>query len=175
MTDDIAAAAKQDSIFRWETLRVIRPRVLRYKEPVHGFQLEVELITGSRIEVFRSDDGQFFFCHGLTFGGKDAPGGAISPFSGSDVAKILSDFFVRIEPETAAVEGDKAIWHDADGSPMHSAILTKRIVTEGENRLDELAEFRTKNGKFPETTETLRKLTDGPESYGEAYFIYRHR
>lgn len=73
------------------------------------------------------------------------------------------------------MEGDIAVWYDADGNPVHSAILIKPIVTENEDCLDDLTAFHTKNGKLPEAIETLRKLTDGPESYGESYLIYRRR
>jgi hypothetical protein len=61
------------SVFKWETLKEVGPHTLPFKEPVSGKVLEVELTSGHKVEVFRADDGLFYFCHGLTFGGKDAP------------------------------------------------------------------------------------------------------
>jgi hypothetical protein len=71
----------EGSIFRWETLRKVGTDVLPFLVPVPGFVMEVELISGRRVSVFQAEDGRFYFCHGLSFGGKDAPGGPISPYS----------------------------------------------------------------------------------------------
>jgi hypothetical protein len=79
----------QLSIFRWETLKEIDPFVLRFNPPLPGKRFEVELTSGRKVRVWRADDGKQYFCHGLTFGGKEAPGGPISPFTGSSVETIL--------------------------------------------------------------------------------------
>src|ERR1700688_4510454 len=99
-----------ETIFKWETLREVRTDTLPFKEPVHGRILEVELTRGHKINVFRADDGCFYFCHGLTFGGKEAPAGAISPFSGKDVQPILDDHYELVDPQSAAVAGDILVW-----------------------------------------------------------------
>src|SRR5262249_11627288 len=102
--------AAMDSIFRWETLREARPHTLDYKEPVRGRVFEVELTSGPVVEVFRADDGHFYFCHGLTFGGTEAPGGAVSPFSGKPVQIILANHYTLVAPEAGAVAGDVLVW-----------------------------------------------------------------
>jgi hypothetical protein len=75
------------------TLREVGPHTLYYQPPVHGRVFEVELMSGAMVQVFRAADNRFYFCHGLTFGGKQAPGGAVSPFSGRDVRTILDNHF----------------------------------------------------------------------------------
>lgn len=101
---------QQEPIFKWETMREVGPDALPFKEPVHGKILEVELTSGHKVNVFRADDGQFYFCHGLTFGGKQAPGGAVSPFSGKDVQTIVDNHYGLVDPQSAAVAGDILVW-----------------------------------------------------------------
>jgi hypothetical protein len=149
--------------------------MLPFKEPVLGKTFEVELTSGPKVKVFRADDGQFYFCHGLTFGGKEAPGGAVSPFSGQDVRTILDNHFRLVDPESAAIPGDIMVWKGPGGETPHSAILTNPVVPPSHNSLDYNSVLRTKNGKLPETTMTLEKLVDGPESYGESYNVYRRK
>src|SRR6266540_346112 len=116
-------------------MREVGPHTLPYKEPVSGKMIEVELTSGHKVNVFRADDGEFYFCHGLTFGGKDAPGGAVSPFSGEDVRTILENHYERVDPEVAAVAGDILVWRGPGGETPHSAILTGPAITVGENLL----------------------------------------
>jgi hypothetical protein len=161
-------------IFRWETLREVRRHTLPFKQPIHGTILEVELASGRNVSVFRADDAAFYFCHGLTFGGKEAPGGAVSPFSGQDVAIILANHYRLVDPESGAVAGDVLVWWGPGGQTPHSAIVTSPVIVPGKNYLDYSSLLRTKNGKLPEETMTLERLVDGPESYGESYNVY-HR
>jgi hypothetical protein len=141
--------------------------------PVHGTILEVELTSGQRVQVFRSDDGQFYFCHGLTFGGKEAPGGAVSPLSGPSVQAILDNHFRPVEPESAAVAGDILVWYGPGGQTPHSTVLTVPVILPGKSYLDYSSQLRSKNGKLAEATLTLEQLVDGRESYGESYNVYR--
>lgn len=163
------------SIFRWETLREIERDVLPFEEPVSGFKMEVELISGTRIKVFRAEDGRFYFCHGLSFGGTDAPHGAISPYSGKAVNTILAELFAQVTPETNALVGDILVWYDFDGVSIHSAILVQPIVSPAGDRLDYSSTLRSKNGKRPEAKTALGELVDGKRSYGESYRVYRRR
>jgi len=137
--------------------------------------IEVELTSGHKINVFRADDGEFYFCHGLTFGGKEAPGGAVSPFSGEDVLTILENHYERVDPEVAAVAGDILVWRGPGGETPHSAILTGPAITVGENLLWYGSLLRSQNGRLPEATLTLEQLVAGPGSYGESYIVYRRR
>jgi hypothetical protein len=168
-------AAEQESIFQWDSLREVEPHTLPFKEPVHGTTCEVALTSGRTIRVFRAADGHFYFCHGLTFGGKNAPGGAVSPFSGKDVQTILANHYRPLDLETEAVEGDIVVWIEPDGATPHSAILIAPIVPTGKDRLDYSSLLRTKNGKLPEATMTLEILVAGPGSYGESYKVFHRK
>src|SRR4051812_41202822 len=65
---------------KWETMKEIGPHELKYKDrTVSGKTIELELTSGAMVRVWRADNGQKYFCHGLTFGGKEALGGVISP------------------------------------------------------------------------------------------------
>jgi hypothetical protein len=156
------------SIFRWETVKKLGPDVLRFAEAVFGVEVEVELVSGSRIRAFCAEDGVFYFCHGLTFGGIEAPAGALSPYSGRSVTTILNDCYIRVNPEVNAVVGDVAIWYDLDNRPTHSAILVTPFVGEGKDRLEYASVFRSKNGNLPERHLTL-------QGYGESYAIFRRK
>ena len=58
-------------MLQWDTLKEIGPHELHHRgKPVPGKMYEVELTSGKTILVWKSDDGQQYFCHGLTFGGK---------------------------------------------------------------------------------------------------------
>ena len=162
-------------MFKWDTMREVRPHTLPFKEPVQGKVFEVELTSGQKVNVFRAHDGQFYFCHGLTFGGKDAPRGAVSPFSGKAVQIILENHYRLVNPESAAVAGDILVWRGPGDETPHSAILTGPVFLPGENILDYSSQLRSKNGKLPEATLTLERLVDGPHSYGESYRVYRRK
>ena len=60
-------------IFRWETIKEVGPDTLYFAEPVVGVAVEIELVSGNQIKAFRANDGLFYFCHGLAFGGANAP------------------------------------------------------------------------------------------------------
>jgi hypothetical protein len=160
-------------IFKWTSLREVAPYLLRFKDPIQGKSFQVELTSGRMIHVFRSDDGEFYFCHGLTFGGKTAPGGAVSPFSGEDVRTILENHYRLIDPEAGAIAGDILVWKGPSGETPHSAILLNPLVVPGKPFLDCKSLLRSKNGKLPEADVTLQQLIDGPEGYGEAYNVFR--
>jgi hypothetical protein len=165
--------AEQGLLFKWETLQDVAPHTLPFKEPVHGKMVRVELTSGATAHAFRADDGQFYFCHGLTFGGKGAPGGAVSPFSGPDVRAILDNHYRLVDPESDAVAGDVLVWSGPVGETPHSAVLIDPVVEPGKNYLDYRSLLRSKNGKLPEATLTLQQLVAGPEGYGETYTVYR--
>jgi hypothetical protein len=151
------------------------PHTLPFKEPVRGKIIQVELTSGHEIRVFRADDAAFYFCHGLTFGGKEAPGGAVSPFSGEDVRTIIDNHYRLVNPESAAAAGDILVWSGPGGETPHSAILVDPVVQSGASYPDYRSQFRSKNGKQPEATMTLQRLVDGPEGYGELYTVYRRQ
>jgi hypothetical protein len=133
------------------------------------------LTSGRSVHVFRANDAQFYFCHGLSFGGKDAPGGAVSPFSGQDVRLILENHFQLVDQESAAEVGDILVWWGPNGETPHSAILTDPVVMPATSYLDSRSQLRSKNGKLPEATMTLAQLVEGPQGYGESYNVYRRK
>jgi len=164
-------ASEREPIFKWETVKVIGSDELQHQgRPVPGKACEVELTTGKTVRVWRSDDGQQYFCHGLTFGGKEAPGGAISPYTGEPVAIILQEYFDMI-PEGQSRAGDMLVWRGiAPEINPHSAILSDPVMGSGKNYLDDDTRVRTKNGLSPETNMTLEQLIG---IYGESYNAYR--
>lgn len=166
-----AEAGESSLLFKWETLTEIGPYDLPYESPIPGKMYEVELISGHVVRVWRGEDKRTYFCHGLTFGGKDAPGGSISPFSGKDVNVILEHHFAAVVPESSTVEGDILVWHDPDGNTPHSAIVGEPAVLPGSEYLDYASKILTKNGIQPETVMTLEKLITA--HYGENYTVYR--
>jgi hypothetical protein len=165
-----ADAPEHTPLFKWETLREVGPQTLKYAEPIPGKVFEVELASGQKVNVFRADDGQMYFCHGLTFEGKAAPGGAVSPFSGKDVQTILDHHFQAVLPETVAAPRDILVWRGLDGDTPHSAVLTDPVVQAGKNQLDYASQVRTKNGRLPEETMSLEQLS---ALYGDTFNIYR--
>jgi hypothetical protein len=165
------------SIFRWDTLRELGSETLPYRVAVLGTRCEIELWSGERIHVWRSDDRTKFFCHGSTFGGDLAPGGPISPFGGTPVEAILRGHYDLIPNEGDAEVGDILVWRGRPGTPEgttpHSATLTAAAWTPGRNQLDGQATLlRTKNGLFPEAIMPLDELF---VLYGETYDVYRRR
>jgi hypothetical protein len=163
------------SLFKWETLKAISTLELRFKsQTVPGKFLEVELSSGSKVLVWRADNGLDYFCHGLTFDGKVAPGGIISPF-GNQVPTILTGHYDAIS-EREARPGDILVWRGGSAiDVVHSAILTDLVVTPGTNYLDYSSRLQTKNGINPETTLSLQELIEQPGGYGESYSVYRRR
>jgi len=170
-----AQASEQGPIFRWETIREVRPDTLPFKDPVYGKTFEIELSSGHVVNVFRADDGQFYFCHGLTFGGKEAPGGIVSPYSGKEVRTILEYHYRLVDPESAALPGDIIVWSGPGGETPHSAVLVDPVVLAEKYYLDYSSLLRSKNGQLPERTMTLQKLVEGPEGYGESYNVFRRK
>jgi hypothetical protein len=141
---------------------------------VSGIILEVELTSGQTVSVWRAENGQDYFCHGLTFGGKEAPGGVVSPL-GNDVPTILRGHYDLI-PEGQARAGDILVWRGASANDViHSAILTNPVLTTGKNYLDYATRLQTKNGITPETNMSLEDLIVEPIGYGESYNAYRRR
>jgi hypothetical protein len=167
-----AEPAEQKSIFKWETIREVGQETLRYKTgAIPGKVYEVELTSGPTVTVWRSDDGQQYFCHGLTFGGKAAPGGSISPY-GTEVPTILREHYDPV-PESEARPGDIVVFRGADANDIvHSAILTDPVVVQGKNHLDYSARLQSKNGNKPEANLTLEAII---LEYGEAYNTYQRR
>jgi hypothetical protein len=164
--------APLESLFRWETLKEVRPYTLLYEQPVPGTVLEVELIGGAKVRVWRADNRQDYFCHGLTFGGKGAPGGPVSPLS-DHVSTILRGHYEKI-PEGEATIGDILVWRGIDDDDiLHSAILVEPVKVPGKTYLDYASGLRTKNGMEPEVTMTLERLID--PYYGESYHAYRRK
>jgi hypothetical protein len=159
-------------IFRWETLQEVAPDTRRFRErEVPGRAWQIELISGERIQVWRAEDGQQYFCHGLTFGGKEAPGGAISPY-GNEVPTILRAHY-ELVLEVHATAGDILVWRGLDRNEViHSAILTGPIVPAGKRFLDYASRLQSKNGIRPEANAMLEELL---LEYGESYNTYRRK
>jgi hypothetical protein len=168
-----ANAAEHETIFKWETMKEVGRHELQYRDgAVPGEVFEVELTSGRMVRVWRADNGHAYFCHGLTFGGKEAPGGVISPL-GDHVSTILRGHY-EVIAEAQARAGDILVWHGfGPNDVVHSVILSNAVVTPGTNNLDYAARLQTKNGLLPETNMTLGQLIEN--FYGESYNAYRKR
>jgi hypothetical protein len=163
---------EEQPIFCWETLREVGRETLRYQTgAIPGQVCEVELTSGQKVTVWRSDDGQEYFCHGLTFGGKTAPGGALSPY-GKEIPTILREQY-ELVPESQARAGDILVFRGIDANEVvHTAVLTAPVLAPGGNQLDYSARVQSKNGSKPEANLTLELLI---LEYGESYDTYRRR
>jgi hypothetical protein len=171
----LADTSEPGPIFKWETMREVGPHTLYYEQPVHGKVFEVELTSGPKVQVFRADDSKFYFCHGLTFGGKQAPGGAVSPFSGKDVRTILNNHYRFVAPESDAVRGDVLVWSGLGDDTPHSAILSEPVVQQGKGYLDYSSKVQTKNGRLSETEMSLERLCGDEFSYGDSFDVFHRK
>jgi hypothetical protein len=160
--------------FKWETMKELGPYVLHYADPIPGKLYEIELTTGKTIHLWQADNGQDYFCHCLTFGGKDAPvGGPVSPL-GDYVPSILREYYEPVIPEGQGQPGDILVWRGIDANEvMHSAILSQVVPTRKKTYLDSSSELQTKNGREPETIMTLEELI--VDYYGESYNVFRRK
>jgi hypothetical protein len=159
-------------IFRWDTLKEVGPHDLGYRPIVPGKMMEVALTSGTVVRVWRSADGMQYFCHGLTFGGKDAPGGPVSPYTGASVEAVLREYYESI-PEAEARAGDILVWRGiAPETTPHSAVLSDVVRLPGEGYLHESSRLRSKNGMLPEGEFALQELW---AAYGESYGCYRRK
>jgi hypothetical protein len=157
-------------IFRWDTLKVIGPHDLGYRPPVPGMMMEVMLTSGVAVRVWRSSDARQYFCNGLAFGGKDAPGGPFSPYTGMPVETILREYYASI-PEAEARAGDILVWRGIEPETTpHSAVLIEVSRLPDRGDLHESSRLASKNGMLPEGVFTLEELW---AIYGESYGVYR--
>jgi hypothetical protein len=130
------------------------------------------LASGPTVRVWRADDGKEYFCHGLTFGGKAALGGTISPYTGEPVETILREYYESI-PEAGARVGDILVWKGiAPDTTPHSAVLIDPVLVPGKMYLAYTAMLQSKNGFLPEADLSLEDLL---REYGESYTVYRRR
>jgi hypothetical protein len=166
------AKAEEKPIFKWETMREVGQETLRYQcRAIPGKVYEVELTSGPIVTVWGSDDGQRYFCHGLAFGGKEAPRGAISPY-GKEIPTLLRGHYDQV-PESQARPGDILVFQGADANEVvHSAVLTSPVVVQGSNQLDYSTRVQSKNGSKPEANLLLEAII---LEYGESYNVYRRR
>src|SRR5215813_1764419 len=126
----VPAGPQYGPLFKWQTMRAVHPHTLRYKgiPPIPGEIFEVELTSGHKVRVWRGEDGAHYFCHGLTFGGKEAPGGIVSPW-GEDVPIILQNHYNLVEAEAQAKAGDILVWRGIEANDViHTAILTDPVL-----------------------------------------------
>jgi hypothetical protein len=166
------AETEEPPIFKWDTMREIGQDNLQYQSgTILGKVFEVELTSGLQVTVWRSEDGQQYFCHGLTFGGKQAPGGAVSPY-GKEIPTILREHYVPVL-ESEARPGDILVFRGTDANDVvHSAIITSPVIAPGENYLDYSTRVQSKNAIRPEANLSLEAII---LEYGESYNTYRRR
>jgi hypothetical protein len=167
-----AGASANEPIFKWETLTEVGKETFRFRtEESPETICEVELTSGPRVHVWRAEDGKQHFCHGLTFGGLEAPGGAVSPY-GNEVPVILRGNY-ELVPEDQAKPGDVLVWRGIDANEVtHSAVLIDVVVATGKKYFEYATRLRSKNGRKPATDLSLGEVID---EYGESYNTYRRK
>jgi hypothetical protein len=112
-----ADVGRSGPLFQWDPLTEVGTQELRYQDrTVPGRILEVEMTGGEKVRLGRADDGREYFCHGLTFDGKEAPGGAISPL-GDHVPTILRVHYQAVA-ETQARAGGIVVWWGASADEV---------------------------------------------------------
>lgn len=58
--------SEPEPLFKWETMKEVGPHALHYQDrAVPGKIVEVQLTSGDQVRVWRADNGQEYFCHGL--------------------------------------------------------------------------------------------------------------
>lgn len=123
--------------------------------------------TSQDVVIWVPDDGQTYWCHGYTFGGKDAPGGPYSTYGREVQEKILSMDGWRPNPSCQAAGDDILVFYNDKYQISHSGIIrevvlkleSERFCTDSILRLviDNL--LTLKNGsRGPRTNEAVRKI-----------------
>jgi hypothetical protein len=123
---------------------------------------EVKTSKGHTIQVTKLIAGQAaragtdpsYICHGLSFGGTNAPGGPFSPVDGAAAKTILADAFKQT-PRPGI--GDLIVFYDPDGNVKHTAVVigTYPVLV-----------LVTKNGIAPLTEMTIFELI---QLYGDSF------
>jgi len=160
---------------KWFTAkRVSKEKVYPWKKqgrktygPV-GDNYEVKTDAGNSIIVWKPHRNQAehhrYWCHGLTFGGKRAPGGPFSPYTGPSVQQIIKDEWDELWCCNIAKKGDIIVW----SGTRHSAILTK-VAVKGSKIDENNSRLDTKNGMEPEKKLSLKQIN---ATYGNKYTCY---
>jgi hypothetical protein len=155
----------------WESLQPIGPEVA---DGVPGTRYVGRTYAGEAVAVWKGENGEYF-CHALTFGGKEAPRGPFSPHAEAvDTLLAPGRGFRSVEVHEART-GDVVVWRDrSTNRVLHSALLETvvRFLSRGLSFFDdEMTTLRSKNGaKDPETISTLLDLD---LRYGTTRRVYR--
>jgi hypothetical protein len=87
-----------------------------------------------------------YWCHGLSFGGVNAPGGPFS-IDNRDVDRVLRAGYNQF-PIRSARAGDVVIWRRRNGDVAHSAILTE-VQLNRDNFIADRTRFDSKDANNP--------------------------
>jgi hypothetical protein len=166
-----------DAIFRkkhgidWSTLQLVGPED---GDGVPGNRYVGKTYAGTIVVVWKGENGEYF-CHALTFGGKDAPNGPFSPH-GATVDILMSSGGFRLIEVSESQIGDVIVWRERrTDRVIHSALLENvdvYLAQGGEHFFDDVSTIlRSKNGaKAAEGTFTLLDLDT---QYGTTRKVYR--
>lgn len=184
--DIIRRMTQQDAGLQWDRATPVGGE-FEVTSGLRGQYHDVPLAsTGEMVRVFRSSDGQVYFCHGLSSGGVDVPNGRFSPLSegtgspmGGGMALLLDRSYQQIGRADAR-PGDLVAWREThpqlQNDINHSAPLTHvdRINTgQGVDFHAVNTRLQTKNGPF--VSEANMTLGDLMREYGHTIEVWRSR
>ncbi|HTB80774.1 MAG TPA: DUF4157 domain-containing protein [Opitutaceae bacterium] len=133
-----------------------------------GKILRANTDAGTPLDIWKPDDGQTYWCHGFTFGGRTATGGPYSLW-GQDVPTVLNDDGWSPQVDSCAAKpGDLLVFNG--GNPVtHSGIVQSAVNASG--GVDESASMLdSKRGSGSQNTSSWQRNSD----YGQYRCFSKH-
>ena len=127
----------------------------------NGKVLKAKTDAGAPIEIWKPDDGQTYWCHGFTFGGKTAPGGPYSLW-GQDVPMVLKDDGWQPQTDSCAAKSGDAIVFEGNDPISHSGVIGS--VSGSGGSVDESAS--TLDSKWGDGPQNTRSWEVNAGTYG---------
>ena len=145
---------------KWGTARKTSRRSRPWNDSYIGDVYEAETDAGTKIPVWKPDDGVTYWCHGFTFGGSAASNG---PFSiwGRQVPTVLTDDGWKSEYSCVAKRGDILVFQDANVA--HSGVIAS--ASEPKGIIDDKAS--TLNSKWGSGSQNVSSWAVNAAQYGK--------
>jgi hypothetical protein len=170
-TREPAVVRQQGAGIDWESLRPIGPEVA---DGIPGTRSVGRTHAGEGVAVWKGENGEYF-CHALTFGGKEAPRGPFSPHAEAVDTLLAAGRGYRPVEVHEARAGDVVVWRDrSTDRVLHSALLVNVEVyqSRGQSFFDDVTTtLRSKNGA--NAPEGISILLDLDAQYGTTRSVFR--